>query len=96
MSMKILAVLAICMGLAACGTPTSQVIESKVYVQATVPDKLLKCDLIARLPNPNTLTDAEVATLIARLYHDNAECHYNMEAIKKYEHSAKQIVKKKK
>ena len=80
--MKLLIIAAAALALAGCSS-TSQVI-TKTEIQVFVPDKsLFYCQNVRRFPNPETLTDAQVAKLLVELHSKNTECQKNMNAVYK-------------
>lgn len=68
---------------------TSQLI-TKEKLMVVEPDRsLYNCPTIARYPNPETLTDVEVAKLMVSMERNNSECRRNMKAIQNYLEQAK-------
>ena len=81
--MRILIAALATLGLAGCASMPAQVI-TKTELQVYVPDRaLFYCQNVRRFPNPETLTDAQVAKLLVELHSKNTECQKNMNAIYK-------------
>ena len=82
--------------LAGCAkAPPPQVI-TKTEMQVMIPDKsMFYCQNVRRFPNPETLTDVEVAKLLVELHSKNTECQKNMNAVYKYLDEAKKRTEKK-
>ncbi|CAB4162522.1 hypothetical protein UFOVP787_53 [uncultured Caudovirales phage] len=73
--------------LAACNTP--QVISSQ-KITVIIPDEsLFNCPTLSSFPNPEKLTDVQVARLILELYKDNQICKNSLESIKAFLEEAK-------
>jgi hypothetical protein len=84
-------VIASCIVLAGCGTVgTTNVIQRQAIVVKPSP-ALYKCDT-AKLPNPDTLTDKQVAQVIKDLVRSNAECKRSLKAINAFIEGADGIV----
>jgi hypothetical protein len=81
--MKILIAAFATLALAGCASKPPQVI-TKTELQVYVPDRsMFYCQNVRRFPNPDTLTDAQVAKLLVELHSKNTECQKNMNAIYK-------------
>ena len=81
--MRILIAAVAMLGLAGCASKPPQVI-TKTELQVYVPDRsLFYCQNVRRFPNPDTLTDAQVAKLLVELHSKNTECQKNMNSIYK-------------
>jgi outer membrane PBP1 activator LpoA protein len=81
--MKLLIVCAAALTLAGCASKPAQVI-TKTELQVYVPEKsMFYCQNVRRFPNPETLTDAQVAKLLVELHSKNTECQKNMNALYK-------------
>ena len=75
--------------------PPPQVI-TKTELQVYVPDRtLFYCQNVRRFPNPETLTDIQVAKLLVELHAKNTECQKNMNAVYKTLNEAKKATEKK-
>lgn len=83
---QMVAMTAACMLLGGCasGFGTRQILREKQYTQYNVPEEKFPCSMIKSLPKPQGVTDAQIAKLMARLYHDNQECYFSMESLKEY------------
>jgi len=81
--MKLLIAVAATLALAGCASKPPQVI-TKTELQVYVPDRsTFYCQNVRRFPNPETLTDAQVAKLLVELHSKNTECQKNMNALYK-------------
>jgi hypothetical protein len=79
--------------LAACATSKndSLITTDKLSV-VSPPESMYNCPSGAFYPNPDTLTDVQVAKLLVQLQRSNKTCRNSMEAIRKYLESAKATV----
>ena len=69
--------------LSGCASKPPQVITN-TELQVYVPDRsMFYCQNVRRFPNPDTLTDAQVAKLLVELHSKNTECQKNINAIYK-------------
>ena len=84
------------LGLTGCAkAPPPQVI-TKTELQVMIPDRsMFYCQNVRRFPNPETLTDIQVAKLIIELHSKNTECQKNMNAVYKALNEAKKATEKK-
>lgn len=74
--------------LGGCATTPQFITKEKLMV--VEPDhSLYNCPAVSRYPNPETLTDVEVAKLMVSMERNNSECRRNMKAIQTYIESAK-------
>ena len=81
--MKILVAVAATLALAGCASKPPQLL-TKTELQVYVPDRsMFYCQNVRRFPNPETLTDAQVAKLLVELHAKNTECQKNMNALYK-------------
>jgi hypothetical protein len=81
--MKILIAVVAMLGLTACASKPRQVI-TKTEIQVYVPDRsMFYCQNVRRFPNPDTLTDAQVAKLLVELHSKNTECQKNVNSLYK-------------
>jgi hypothetical protein len=87
--MRILTASIIALTLGACShLPTQTVVKTESVV--VMPDKsLFYCPNVRRFPNPDTLTDVEVAKLLVTLHKNNTECQKNINGIYKFLDDAK-------
>lgn len=70
--------------LAGCSTTKVPVIKERVVV-ATVPSSYYICPVVKTLPNPDALTNAQVAGLILTLDQNNHTCKNSLDVIKAYQ-----------
>lgn len=95
--MKLIAVTVIAAAtLAGCAKapPPQTLIKTEQVV--IVPDRsLFNCPNVRRFPNPETLTDAEVAKLLVTLHKNNTDCQKNINTIWKTLDAAKKTAEKK-
>jgi hypothetical protein len=75
--------------LGGCATTTDIIKRENVVVKPS--EALYKCDT-AKLPNPDTLTDRQVAQLIKDLVKNNSECKRSLKAIHAFVETADGIV----
>lgn len=93
--MKILFVSLAALTLAGCASKPPQVL-TKTEVKVVMPERtMFYCQNVRRFPNPDTLTDAQVAKLLVELHSKNTECQKNMNAVYEFLDSAKQEAEKK-
>lgn len=81
------------LALSACTTTRSPTLISQQYVVVMPPDKLRNCPTIKNYPNPNTLTDVQVAKLLNQLDRNNRVCKNNIEAIYAYLSQGRNLIK---
>jgi uncharacterized protein YcfL len=75
--------------LAGCAT-TSQPTLVRTEQVVIIPDNsLFNCPNVRRFPNPENLTDAQVAELLVTLHRNNTNCQRNINAIKQALEEAK-------
>lgn len=84
--MKKLLIVAAALALAGC--QTEQVV-TRTQLEVVIPDRSLFVCPSTKYPNPDTLTDVEVAKLLVTLQRNNADCKRNMNAIRTYLEDAK-------
>lgn len=93
--MKILFVSLAALTLAGCASKPPQFL-TKTEVKVVMPERtMFYCQNVRRFPNPDTLTDAQVAKLLVELHSKNTECQKNMNAVYEFLDSAKQEAEKK-
>lgn len=78
--MKRIASLLGCLLLGACAS-TDLITQQHIVVKPSA--AMYKCDT-ADLPNPDTLTDIQVARLIETLYANNVQCKASLDSIRKF------------
>lgn len=94
--MKILLASVLALGLAGCAKPLPPQVLTKTEIQVLVPDRtMFYCKNVRKFPDPDTLTDVEVAKLLVELHSKNTECQKNMNAVYKYLDEAKKRTEKK-
>ena len=94
--MKLLLAVVAMIGLAGCAKPLPPQVLTKTEMQVLVPDRtMFYCKNVRKFPNPDTLTDVEVAKLLVELHSKNTECQKNMNALYKFLDEAKKRSEKK-
>jgi hypothetical protein len=94
--MRLIAVTVAAAALAGCAKapPPQTLIKTEQVV--IIPDRtLFNCPNVRRFPNPDTLTDAEVAKLLVTLHKNNTDCQKNINTIWKTLDAAKKTAEKK-
>jgi hypothetical protein len=92
--MKYLVLIPLILSLGACaGNPT---IISHENVAVSVDEKMYRCPQVDRLPNPDTLTDSQVAKLLVHLQVNNKICYNSINTLKIYMINAQNIINKRK
>lgn len=86
---KLLLIAAAALMLAGCETDQPTIITTSKYKIVIPPDAMYKCPNVNNLPDPDSLTDAQVAALISRLSQNNAVCRASINQIKVYLNKAK-------
>lgn len=77
--------------LAGCNSQQPLTVSTQQVV--IMPDsQLFECPTVSRMPNPDTLTDAEVGKLLVQLQSYNIKCKKNVEAIRIFLTKAKETV----
>jgi hypothetical protein len=95
--MKLLIITIATLCLAGCATAPPPQFITKTEIQVYVPEKsMFYCQNVRRFPNPETLTDAQVAKLLVELHSKNTECQKNMNAVYKTLAEAKKKADEKK
>ena len=81
--------------LTGCASKPPQVL-TKTEMQVVMPERtMFYCQNVRRFPNPETLTDAQVAKLLVELHSKNTECQKNMNAVYNFLAAAKKETEKK-
>ncbi len=91
--MKLLLIPLIALGLIGCAKKSPNLIKEKIVV-LQVPESYYNCPTVKSFPNPDKLTDIQVARLIVTLYQNNQTCKNSLEGIKKFIQEAEQITSK--
>lgn len=68
--------------LAGCATTTPPALVRTEQVVVIPDNSLFNCPNVRRFPNPENLTDAQVAELLVTLHRNNTNCQRNINAIK--------------
>jgi hypothetical protein len=88
--MRVLIASIIALSLAGCAKAPPPQIITKTELQVYVPDRtMFYCQNVRHFPNPETLTDIEVAKLLIELHAKNTTCQKNMNAVYKVLDEAK-------
>jgi len=75
--------------LSACGSEPTQFITTQKQIVVLPDDQMYKCPVITLFPNPETLTDIQVAKLLIQLHTNNLECKNSLVVIKAFLEKAK-------
>ena len=89
--MKALFVIPLALTLAACNT-TNPAIVTKQQIVILPDTSLYNCPTLNQFPNPNKLTDVQVARVIVNLYKNNQTCKNSILAIQKFLEESKRTV----
>jgi len=82
--MRIIIAIAAAVTLAGCAKKLPPQVITKTELQVYVPDRsLFYCQNVRRFPNPDNLTDAQVAKLLVELHSKNTECQKNVNSLYK-------------
>ena len=93
--MKAVVASIVALSLAGCVSAPQFITKEKLTV--IEPDhSLYSCPSAGKFPNPDTLTDVQVAKLLSAYERSNAECRRNMNAIKAFIENAKARAEEKK
>jgi len=88
--MRVLIACIIALTVAGCNKTLPPQVVTKTELQVIVPERnMFYCQNVRYFPNPETLTDVEVAKLLVELHFKNTECQKNMNAIYKFLSEAK-------
>ena len=88
--MRVLIACIIALTVAGCNKTMPPQILTKTELHVIVPERnMFYCQNVRRFPNPETLTDVEVAKLLVELHSKNTECQKNMNALYKFLSEAK-------
>ena len=94
--MKLLLITIAALCLAGCASAPPPQFITKTELQVYVPEKtMFYCQNVRRFPNPETLTDVQVAKLLVELHSKNTECQKNMNALYKTLDETKKKTEKK-
>ena len=89
--MRILAIIVAAAFLAGCQHDQVTIEKYRVILP---PDYMYQCPAITEIPNPDTLTDHQVAELLVKLAKGNAACRASVTAIKNFLTKAKTTVER--
>jgi hypothetical protein len=93
--MRVLLASLVTLSLAGCATAPPQFI-TKTQLQVVMPERtMFYCKNVRKFPNPDTLTDVEVAKLLVELHSKNTECQKNMNTVYQFLDEAKKATEKK-
>ena len=88
--MRVLFSMLIALSLAGCAKPLPPQMLTKTELQVVMPERaMFYCQNVRHFPNPDTLTDVEVAKLLVELHSKNTICQKNMNSIYKFLDEAK-------
>ena len=91
---KIVLIGAMALSLSACFGRGEPLTPTRIEYRVARPEvAYFSCERV-NLPNPDTMTDAQVAELINELVRANRTCANNMNAIKQYLDAAEQILER--
>lgn len=94
--MRIIIASALALTLAGCATaPPPQLVTRTEHVVVVPEKQLFHCPYVHEYPNPDTLTDMEVAKLLIRMNTNGKQCQKNMDAIYEFLLKSKATVEKK-
>lgn len=90
--MKKLFIIPLLLLLSGCASTQPYLVKERLVV-VDIPENLYAgCPLVKDFPNWKTLTDPDVADTIIRLYENNVKCYNAVQAIKKFQTSAKKRI----
>ena len=88
--MRILIAAVATLALAGCAKAPPPQFITKTELQVIVPEKsMFYCQNVRHFPNPETLTDVQVAKLLVELHSKNTECQKNINSVYKFLDEAK-------
>jgi hypothetical protein len=93
--MRILIAVIALLTLAGCAKELPPQVITKTELRVVMPERtMFYCQNVRRFPNPETLTDVQVAKLLVELHAKNTECQKNMNSVYKFLDEAKKSEKK--
>lgn len=81
--MKKLFIIPLIFALSSCASSNQSLVRTE-YKVVKPSEALYECPIQKRWPNPETLTDVEVAKTLVQLYKNNVKCKTSIEAIRKF------------
>jgi len=87
--MRTVVILGAVLLLTACASPEPVVVTSTKYRVVVPEESMFACETVSRFPEPRTLTDLQVARLLAELHQNNVRCRNSMQAIRQFLDDAK-------
>lgn len=69
--------------LSACAS-TNPILTQEKLGKINISQELYECPVVKTFPNPDKLTDIQVAKLIVQLYKNNQKCKTSIEAIEEF------------
>jgi hypothetical protein len=88
--MRILIAVTAALALAGCAKAPPPQFITKTELKVIVPEKsMFYCQNVRHFPNPETLTDVQVAKLLVELHSKNTECQKNINSVYKFLDEAK-------
>lgn len=91
--MKKFVIIPLTLLLIGCNSTTQNVVSTKLTV-VTPDESLYTCPIVKQYPDPNKLTDIQVARLLVTLYQNNITCKNSIDAIKKFLDDSKASIEK--
>ena len=87
--MKYVGIFLLALTLGACATKPPVVLDQTKIVAVSPPATLFNCPVILSFPDPDKLTNKQLAKLIKTLYENNQTCSINMQKIEEFVKKAK-------
>jgi len=81
---SIIIAVTVCLALSGCMTPKTVVVDDSKFIVIVPPKTLMNCPQVGKAPNPETLTNKQIADYISKLRRYSQECKINMDAIERY------------
>jgi uncharacterized protein YcfL len=77
------------------GCADTQIIAKTNQEVVMPPAELMTCQVVSVFPNPDALTDIEVANLLTQLFQYNQGCYNNIQNIQEFLNKAKNDIEQK-
>lgn len=92
--MKYILTILFALFLGACNTSQPTVVTRTEYRVVEIPESILQCVRVSKdtLPDPDKLTDVQIARLIRQLWKNNETCANNMNAIREFIRKSKETI----